>query len=107
LRARAMRDRQEVVQALEAARIYGERQLVLCRELERAALTEAKLHASVARHVAVLAEMRAQADAARQSAQSEAEALRGIIAALHASTSWRISGPLRRLGRLLGRDRGR
>jgi len=107
LRARAMRDRQEVVQALEAARIYGERQLVLCRELERAALTEAKLHASVARHVAVLAEMRAQADAARQSAQSEAEALRGKIAALHASTSWRISGPLRRLGRLLGRDRGR
>ncbi len=98
-RSEAAHARAEAAQALEAARQLGAQRLALRRQLEFAALTESRLHLSVAEHVVALRHSQAQAAALGEAAQQAA----AETAALRGSTSWRLSRPLRGLARLLGR----
>jgi SAM-dependent methyltransferase len=73
-------------------------------QAEQASGLQAELHAArrdAASQAAQASELRAALHAARQDAACRAEQ----VAALQASTSWRITAPLRGLGRSLGRRR--
>lgn len=63
--------------------------VALCRRLERERAREAQIGEETRREAAAL--------------QSEIESLRSELQALRASTSWRITAPVRRLGQFLGR----
>ena len=122
LSLRGHRDRDEATRMLEITRIQAERLLTLQRELEHAALVEQKLHLSLAEQAAEIRSIQAKHETAQKAADLAltgaradlvrqegmlvtASRERAMLVAMYASTSWRVSRPLRALSRLVGRVR--
>lgn len=109
------RGRSETSRALTDARIQGERVLALQRDREREAYITAGLHHVVAKHVRLVQEgQQREADLARRLQAAEAHLdqtraqdshLQAVLAATHASTSWRVTRPVRALTGLFRRAR--
>ena len=88
------RNRNEAAQAIDDASRLSDHVLALRRQLDRANLIEAGLHASVADHIKVLNEV-------QDRSLRDISELTRLLTATRTSTSWRVTRPFRSLSRFL------